>query len=315
MNLNRTGTSIPTKPETPDGFSAASFDSRRDGQRRARSLVSSHYENFTVALPGLPADRFQDLCNIYYFCRFADDCADEINEPDRSRRALEDLRRAVDDLFERGRADHPVTRILEPTLERRPLSKQPFLDLISAFLQDLDVARYETFRDLLDYCRRSANPVGRLVLQVFDRFEQHTCYYSDFTCTALQLTNFWADIELDLDRDRVYIPQEDLERFNVERDSLHQRVMTDELQAVLALEVERTRDWFRCGWNLTEEVGGALAMMVELYNAGGWAVLDKLEEREFEVFERRWTLSGYEKLLLVLRGLWRFGGGRSHPPR
>lgn len=283
-------------------------------QTRARQLAQNHYENFTVALPGLDPVRYQDLCNIYYFSRVADDYADEIEDADRAREALDDLREAVRTLYEDQKTTHPVTEVIAPTVRRCDLPLQPFLDLISAFLQDLDVSRYETFEDLVDYCSQSANPVGRLVLAVFDRSTSRTRHYSDCTCTALQLTNFWADVELDLDRGRIYLPAEDRERFGVREEDLTACRFTPALRELLAFEVERTRDWFRCGWELVDHVGGALALMVELYNAGGWAVLDQLEEQGYQVFKQRWTLSSIDKFWLIVRGLWRFGQEATHPP-
>ena len=286
----------------------------REAEAYCRALASEHYENFTVVIPGLSADIRQDLANIYAFARWADDLADETQNPETALRRLEKFEMFLEETYKGNPPNHPVFLALKRSVDRRDYDQSHFFDLLSAFRQDQRVNRYQTFSELINYCERSANPVGRLVLQTFDMLDEQTRYYADKTCSALQLTNFWADVALDADKGRIYFPQEDLERFSVQESDIFAEEMTRELRDLIAFQVERTRDWFRVGWQLVEEVGGPLALCVEGFNAGGWAVLEKLEKENFDVFTKRWTLTGTEKAWLFVRGLWRWSAGVSRPP-
>ncbi len=290
-------------------------ESRREAEKYCRRLARDHYENFTVVLPGIDRKRRQDLSNIYAFCRWADDLADEIADDAEAARQLDKFRRLLLATHEeQEHRKHPVFWALAGTIERRDLSERPFLDLISAFKQDLEKKRYEDFEELIDYCRRSANPVGRLVLAVFEQLNSKNIYYSDMTCSALQLTNFWADVPIDLDKDRIYIPLEDLERFGLCPADLQDRQATRRFRRLLEFEIMRTRDWFRVGWKLAGRVDFPLSLAVELFNAGGWSVLNKIENNSYDVFEKRWTIGKSEKFILGCRGIWRRIRGREGPP-
>ena len=186
-----------------------------DAERRTRQLAHSHYENFSVVSLLLPRALRQDFCNIYAFCRVADDLGDELGDRDASAAALASLREKLL-ACHAGDADAVLFVALRETLRRHAIPPEPFLDLIDAFEQDQRVTRYATYAELLDYCRRSANPVGRLVLYLSGYGDAERQRLSDATCTALQLANFWQDVRRDLlDRDRVYLPAEDMARFGV----------------------------------------------------------------------------------------------------
>lgn len=289
-------------------------DSPRDARAYCRRLAGDHYENFTVTLPGLSPDTSQDLANIYAFARWADDLADESPSPAIALEQLDRFETMLEDTFDGHKNSHPVFMALSESIDRCNYSKSHFLDLISAFKQDQKRQRYSTFSELVDYCERSANPVGRLVLETFDALNERTRYYADKTCTALQLTNFWADVAIDYEIGRIYIPEEDRRRFGVDESVIAHKELTDEFRSLMAFEVERTRDWFRVGWKLIDEIGGPIALCVEMFNAGGWAVLDRLEQQNYNVFERRWTLGSRDKLCLGIRGLWRWASNVSIPP-
>ncbi len=294
---------------------AATVPGRGEAEEYCRRLARGHYENFTVVLPGLNKQRRQDLSNIYAFCRWADDLADEIEDDEKAAAELDKFRNLFLDTYEnRDHRRHPVFWALSETINRHDLSREPFLDLISAFEQDLTQKRYQTFEELIDYCSRSANPVGRLVLAVFDCLNEENAYYSDMTCSALQLTNFWADIPIDLDKNRIYIPLEDLERFDLYPQDLERRETGENFRRLLQFEIMRTRDWFRVGWPLAGRVEFPLSLAVELFNAGGWSVLDKIEKNSYNVFEKRWTIGTAEKFILGLRGIWRRIHDRQAPP-
>jgi squalene synthase HpnC len=289
-------------------------DSRREALSYCRDLAGSHYENFTVVLPGLPEDIAQDLANVYAFARWADDLADESPTGEVALERLTQFESMLETTYEEGDHSHPVFKALAVSIDRRGYEPRHFRDLLSAFKQDQNRQTYDTFRELIDYCERSANPVGRLVLETFDRHTEECRYYADKTCTALQLTNFWADVPIDYDKNRIYIPREDRDRFDVAESDLRESDPGSSFRNLMAFEVERTRDWFRVGWSLVDRVGGPLALCVELFNAGGWAVLDAIEEHDYNVLERRRTLDTTEKVLLGLRGLWRWASGVSVPP-
>ena len=177
-----------------------------------RWLATHHYENFHVVTFLLPRRLHQDFYNVYAFCRWADDLGDEIGDRAESLRLLEWWKRELDAMYE-GRTQHPVFVALQDTVERHNLPKAPFADLIRAFVRDQMVTRYRTFEELYDYCRYSANPVGRLVLHLCGYSDQQRQRLSDATCTGLQLANFWQDVAVDWDKDRVYIPLEVLEAY------------------------------------------------------------------------------------------------------
>ncbi len=289
-------------------------DSLEEAEAYCRRLASSHYENFTVVMPLMDKKRRQDLANIYTYCRWVDDLADRNLPKSQILVELEQFEEMLDELFAGIPAPHPLFLALAETVDRRNLSSEPFRDLISAFRQDQHKKKYQTFQELVDYSQRSAAPVGRLVLACFDAGSELNEYYADATCIALQLVNFWADVKIDLELGRIYLPREDRERFEVSVAQLEAGEVNDNFRQLMIFEVERTRDWLRVGWNLVDEVKFPLSLSVELFNAGGWAVLDKIEQHNFEVFEQRWTLSKMDKIILGLRGAWRNFVGYKCPP-
>ena len=277
-------------------------------QRRTARLAQRHYANFTVVSPLLPRRLRQHFYNVYAFCRFADDLADETGDPARSIRLLEWWRDELIACYA-GRPRHPLMVALRQTVTRFDLPRQPMLDLLSAFLQDQRVTRYATYADLLDYCRRSANPVGRLVLHLCGCRDARRQALSDCTCTALQLTNFWQDVASDLDRGRIYVPTEDMARFGcTEADFLAHR-HTEPFVALMRFEVARTRDLFRRGLDLVPLVSAPVQTDIELFSRGGLAILDRIEAVDCDVFARRPALSAWSKaglLTAVLcRRLWK----------
>ena len=211
-----------------------------------RWLATHHYENFHVVSFLLPKRLHQDFYNVYAFCRWADDLGDEIGDTARSLELLDWWRTELRAMFQ-GAARHPVFAALRGTVERHQLPIEPFDHLIQAFEQDQTVTRYHTFGELFQYCERSANPVGRLVLGLCGYSDPERQALSDATCTALQLANFWQDVGVDLEKGRVYLPLADLERFGVSEASLLAREATEPFRRCLRFQVERTRELFRSG--------------------------------------------------------------------
>lgn len=266
-------------------------------------LARSHYENFTVVSWFLPRHLRQHFANVYAYCRVSDDLADEVGDQTTALRLLDDWRGQLHALYERDEAHHPVFVALRETIATFAIPREPFDHLLDAFVQDRHVARYETYTDLLDYCRRSADPVGRLVLYLGGYRDELRQKLSDRTCTALQLANFWQDVARDWDKGRVYLPAEDRERFGVTEAQLAEKRCDDNYRALLKFEVERTRELFREGLPLLDLLSGHLRRDVILFSAGGWTVLDAIERQDYDTLSRRPALSKRQKVGLMARVL------------
>lgn len=270
-------------------------------------LASSHDENFPVASRLLPRKIRPHIAAVYAFARIADDIADEPGMEEGER--MGELERWTDGVERayRGDADHPAFIALSRTIREHDIPKQLLLDLLSAFRQDVTVNRYETFGDLLDYCRRSANPVGRIVLRIFGYRDDGLDRESDAVCTALQLTNFWQDLGIDAARDRLYLPREDLRRYNCREDLILARKPQEPFARLMAFEVDRTRAIFRGGIHLPKAVRQPLRTELRLTWLGGMRILDKIERSEYTILENRPTLGWKDVLGMLLRSTRRLG--------
>jgi squalene synthase HpnC len=276
----------------------------REAEAYTRWLATHHYENFHVASFMLPRRLHQHFYNVYAYCRWADDLGDEIGDPAESLRLLEWWRELLDDMYS-GKTSHPVFVALAGTVQQFDIPRAPFADLIRAFVQDQAVTRYRTRDELLGYCRCSANPVGRLVLYLCSYRDETRQRWSDATCTALQLANFWQDVGADLEKGRVYIPLEDLERNGCPLEDVLARRATPAFRVTLRGLVEWARGLFLEGWPLARTLDRRLAVDVELFSRGGIRVLDKIGKQEYDVFSRRPVVSRGERAGLLLRALAR----------
>jgi len=271
-----------------------------------RGLAESHYENFHVATWFLPAQLRPHFHAIYAYCRISDDLGDEV--PDRSAAlALLDLwGRELDACYE-GRARHPVFVALAATIRACAIPKQPFADLLTAFRQDQTVTRYETMDDVLGYCRYSANPVGRLVLyacgEAGPETREENFRLSDFTCTALQLANFWQDVRVDFTKGRVYLPQADMRAHGVTDATIAEGIATPAFRALLRHEVDYARSLFVAGLPLIGRVRRDLAVDLDLFSRGGLEILRAIEHRDYDVLSARPVISKATKLALAFRAL------------
>ncbi len=265
-----------------------------------------HYENFPVGLL-VPRSKRSYLCALYAFMRTADDFADEpIYEGFREQK-LDEWGQRLDAAYE-GRADGPIFVALAETVRRLDLPKPLLLDLLSAFRQDVVKRRYETWEEVLDYCRRSANPVGRLVLLAFDYRDEERALLSDRICTALQLANHWQDIALDLAKDRIYVPRELLSAHGVSEDDLRAGRTEAGFAALMSELIERTRALFSQGRALCDRVGSDLRFELRLTWLGGSGILDGIESVGYDVFRRRPRHGFLGKAGLAWRALrWREG--------
>jgi len=265
-----------------------------------RRLARTHYENFSVATWFLPKKLRQDFLNVYAYCRISDDLGDEVGDPAASLTLLDEWQSELEACYE-GTPRHPVFVALAETVRKFEIPKHEFSDLLVAFRQDQTVTRFETFDDVLAYCRYSANPVGHLVLYLCDYHDAERQQLSDYTCTALQLANFWQDVTVDYAKGRIYLPLEDLRRYSVNEEDLAQNRNTSAFCAMMKFEVERARDWFERGLPLVKKVNKELAVDLELFSRGGQEILNAIERQRFAVLGRRPVISKPRRLALVAR--------------
>jgi hydroxysqualene synthase len=277
-----------------------------DAYAECERLARSHYENFPVASILLPAAMRPHIAAIYAFARAADDMADEGQMEPADRLRLLDRHVATLHAAVEGRPVPAVFEALAASIRTCNLPVALFEDLVSAFRQDVTTKRYETWDTLLDYCRRSANPVGRLVLRVAGRTETPLDTASDAVCTALQLTNFWQDLEIDWRKGRVYLPQDTRETHGAEEGDLAAGTMSDPWRHALGDACARTRALFDAGRPVCDGVAGRLQYELRFTWLGGRRILDKLEQTGFDVFTSRPTLGAADVAALVWQAItWR----------
>ena len=269
-------------------------------------IARTHYENFPIGSFLLPRRLRRDLAAVYAFARGGDDLADEGDPGGRLARLAAYEERLLACAADPNAVDDPVFLARGHTIATHGLAIEPFRDLLTAFRRDAagETRTMATFADLLEYCRCSANPVGRIVLGLFGYHDAERQLRSDEICTALQFTNCWQDVAKDLERGRVYLPQEDLDRFAGSREALASGRLTPGFAALMAFEVDRARAWFERGLGLATLVHGRLRREVRLFAHGGLAVLARIEETGYDVFTHRATLRRGDLLRLVLRELW-----------
>jgi squalene synthase HpnC len=271
-----------------------------EAQEYCARLARTHYENFSVASWFLPRRLRQHFYNVYAYCRISDDLGDEVGDTAASLELLDQWQGELDACYE-GTPKHPVFVALAETVRQFDIPRNEFSDLLIAFRQDQTITRFETFKDLLAYCRYSANPVGHLVLYLCGYRDFDRQYFSDFTCTALQLANFWQDVSVDYEKGRIYLPIEDLRRFNVSQREISDNQNTPAFCAMMKFEVERARDWFRQGLPLIGKVDSELAIDLDLFSRGGQEILNAIEKQNYAVLGNRPAISKSRKLALVAR--------------
>jgi len=274
-----------------------------EAQEYCRRLARTHYENFSVATWFLPQHLRQHFFNVYAYCRISDDLGDEVGDPSSALQLIDQWEGELNACYF-GNPRHPVFVALAETVRTVEIPKQTFADLLTAFRQDQRIARYPTFDDLLGYCRYSANPVGHLVLYLCGYRDGERQALSDFTCTALQLANFWQDVSVDYAKGRIYLPLEDLQKFGVSENDIASQRNTPAFCEMMRFEVECARDWFRRGLPLAEKVDRALAIDIELFTRGGQEILNAIERQGHKVLGRRPVISKSRKLALVARAAW-----------
>ena len=263
-------------------------------------LAKSHYENFSVATWFLPAKLRQHFYNVYSYCRISDDLGDEVGNARQSLELLDQWEMELNACYA-GSPRHPVFVALTETVKQFGIPQHEFSDLLIAFRRDQTITRFDTFNDILEYCKYSANPVGHLVLYLGGYSDSERQKLSDYTCTALQLANFWQDVTVDYMKGRVYLPQEDLRRFGVTEQDIAGRKATPQFIEMMKFEVQRAREWFDRGIPLISAVNKELAVDLELFTRGGQEILNAIEAQGFDVLRKRPVISKPRKLWLVAR--------------
>ncbi len=270
-------------------------------------MAVAHYENFPVASILLPAHLREPIAAIYAFARSADDFADEGDlAADERLNLLRGYQRELDAIAQGLPTTHPVFLRLRPVIARYSLPLPLFHDLLDAFMQDVSCDRYASYAELIDYCRRSANPVGRLLLHLFAAATEKNAACSDAVCSALQLINHWQDVGVDSRkgrRGRIYLPADDMARFNVgENDILH-RVASADFSALMRFQADRARALMLQGAPLGRALPGRIGLEIRAIIAGGLRILEKIEAVGYDVFNRRpqlqpldWPLIGWRAL-------------------
>jgi squalene synthase HpnC len=277
-----------------------SAPSLEQAQEYCAHLARTHYENFSVATWFLPKKLRQDFFNVYAYCRISDDLGDEVGDATASLALLDEWQKELNACYE-GNPRHPVFVALAQTVKKFEIPKHEFSDLLIAFRQDQTITRFEPVADVLAYCRYSANPVGHLVLYLCGYHDAERQQLSDYTCTALQLANFWQDVSVDYTKGRIYLPLEDLRRYDVSEQDIQQNRNTPAFREMMKFEVARAREWFYRGLPLVQKVDNALAVDVELFTRGGQEILNAIERQGFAVLGRRPVISKPRKLTLVAR--------------
>ncbi len=304
--LERGWAALPAEYRMP-----AEKPSLEEARAWCKRLTETHYENFHVASWFLPERLRMHFHSIYAYCRLADDLGDEVGNAEQSLALLDLWGRELEACY-RGETRHPVFVALADTIRACEIPMEPFADLLVAFKQDQVKTRFETIEELLRYSRYSANPVGRLVLYVCGYRDAERFALSDYTCTGLQLANIWQDVKVDWQKDRVYLPQENMRRFGVTEEMIAKGVMTPEFRELMRHEVEYTRELFRKGTPLIKMVDRELAIDLDLFTRGGMETLRAIEEQDFDVLRERPSIRKGRKVKLVLSALRsKMLGGRS----
>ncbi len=288
--------------EIPHPYRFEGVATLEEARRYCERLAKSHYENFLVAGAFCPRPLRQHFYNVYAYCRISDDLADEIGDAAKSLVLLDWWEAELDALYQ-GSPRHPVFVALAETVQKFAIPSEPFRDLLTAFRHDQRVTRYPTYEDVAGYCRYSANPVGRLVLYLCGYQDAERLALSDKTCTALQLANFWQDVTRDLEKDRVYIPQEDMERFGYTEESLFARRFTPEFAALMRFEVERTQALFTEGQKLGKLVERRVRLDIEMFSRGGQEVLRRIEQQGYDTLTVRPSVPKSRQIAILCQRL------------
>lgn len=270
-------------------------------RRYCRRLAQRHYENFWVLSSLVPREWRQPLADVYAYCRWADDLADEVGPPRKALQLLEWWQAQLESCFAGRPVVHPVFVALGETIRAYAVPYEPLADLLIAFRQDQAVARYATVAELERYCSFSANPVGRLVLHVTGEYSEQRGAWSDQICTGLQWANFCQDVAGDWARGRVYLPREVWERHGILEQDLSTGSPTEAVRHWLRGEVDRAAGYLGAGWPLVDDLPPKVRSIVRLFAEGGMAILEAIRARHYDVWTARPRVGRGTQLRLLVR--------------
>lgn len=275
-----------------------------DFEKEVSNLAKNHYENFPVASFLIPKNFRNDVAIIYWFARSADDLADEGNLEPAIR--LDELNKFELEFQKslKGECHNLYFNQLAKTISGKKLSAGYFFDLLSAFKQDVVKKDYENIDEVLDYCKRSANPVGRILLELFNITNEEALLCSDKICTALQLTNFYQDTVIDIEKGRNYYPQNEMKMFNVTKKMFELKENNPNIKALVKHNVERTQSLFDEGKNLLKYLDGRFRIEIKWTIAGGEKVLNKIRKNEYDVFTKRPKLDSVDFISLLVKSIF-----------
>ena len=269
-------------------------------------MAVEHYENFPVASFLLPSRLRKPVEVIYAFARSADDIADEGDfRPEERLASLSGYIAELDTIERNGQPDSTLFIDLKQVIGEFRLPLAPFRNLLAAFIQDISTKRYDTYDDLLEYCRLSANPVGLLMLHLYEAAAEENRRMSDAICTSLQLINFWQDVAIDWKKNRVYLPLEELARFNVTTADIDAGKLSDNWRSLMQFEIGRTRKLMLSGAPLASRLPGRIGWELRLVVQGGLRILDRIEMAGYDIFSKRPLLQGGDWLSIVWQCLKR----------
>lgn len=261
-----------------------------------------HYENFPVASVLMPKRLRRPVAAIYHFARAADDIADEGDMPDEERlRRLDEFRAELARIAANDAPLSPLFVNLAAEIRQHALPMQPFHDLLDAFSQDVVKKSFGDFAELLDYCRRSANPVGTLLLHLYEEATPVNIAYSDAICTSLQLINFWQDVEKDYKIRRIYLPLDEMARFNVTNIQIERRICDENWKNLMKFQVDRARVMMLSGAPLGSILTGRIGLEMRMIIAGGLRILDKLEAVDYDMFNKRPVLRPFDWIIMLIK--------------
>lgn len=272
--------------------------------KSSMKLAKSHYENFPVVSFLISKDQQKHIAIIYWFARTADDIADEGNLNNEERlKKLDDLTSRIKSIS-KGDCPNEFEAALFNTIKTKNLNPENLINLLTAFKQDVAKKRYENFEEVLNYCKNSANPVGRLILELNNIRNEEAFYFSDKICTALQLTNFIQDIEIDYDKGRIYLPQDEMEKFNINENIFRLKENNINLKELLKFSISRIENMFKEGRKLLPYLKGRLKYEIAWTILGGEEILKKVKRSDYKIFNNRPTLSKLDFLILLCKSIF-----------
>lgn len=265
-------------------------------------MTVEHYENFPVASVLMPKRLRKPVAAIYHFARAADDIADEGTLPDETRlQQLSEFTKELDHIARNESPDTPLFQNLAATIREHALPMQPHYDLLDAFAQDVVKKRYDNYADLQDYCRRSANPVGILMLHLYGEATPVNLSYSDAICTSLQLINFWQDVAKDWNINRIYLPMDEMAHYGVTENQIAQQICNENWRQLMQFQVKRARNLMLQGAPLGNILTGRIGLEMRMIIAGGLRILDKIEAVNYDVFRRRPVLRPLDWVIMLTK--------------